>query len=79
MHYFKFVVCYTMFVCGFLMSFDILRRIDGNGLQSTLYIDGVLAADFDGQYTCWMRNKHALLDPARKLSIRRHCKFELCL
>jgi len=56
-----------------------VRRIDDNALRSTLRINGVAPSDFDGEYVCWMQNKHATLNPARTLIIHRRRKLNwLC-
>ena len=47
------------------------NRIDDNGLQSTLYFDSNVASDLDGKYSCWIQNKHAMIDPAGIFIIRR--------
>lgn len=48
---------------------------EDNGLKSTLHISSVIERDFDGEYSCWMKNKYVKLDPARTLSLqRRHVR-----
>jgi len=59
----------------FSIVYDILCRIDDNALQSTLHIDRVVASDFDGEYACWMQNKHAKLNPAGILVLKRRRKL----
>lgn len=54
-----------------------LHRIeyDDNALRSTLHIKNIDPSDFKGQYVCWMQNKHAMLNPARTLIIRKRRKL----
>jgi len=54
-----------------------VHRIDDNALRSTLHIARVEPSDFDGEYECWLQNKHATLSPAAVLTIRRRRKLTI--
>jgi len=57
------------------LVFGTMFRIDDNALRSTLIINGITPSDFHGDYSCWMRNKLATLNPARILVMRQRRKL----
>ena len=76
----------TFFLSFFLMwtflyglRYFVYRRVDDNVLQSTLNIVSVESSDFDGEYECWVKNKHATLSPAAVLIIRQRRKLNWLL